>query len=143
MGKKKPRLQEGAVFQCLCASCRKTWNIPAIISYLDDEGNIKISDRHTTCTKTDSNKNLFYNFSLELLFHDDSLRANEYWNIIRGCSSHRNFHYHIYRYHSGCDTRMENHPLNSIAESNAAYEEANIHIVEGAIERIEEWQASN
>jgi hypothetical protein len=38
---------------------------------------------------------------------------------------------------------MENHPLNSIAESNAAYEEANIHIVEGAIERIEEWQASN
>ena len=36
----------------------------------------------------------------------------------------------------------ENRPLNSIMESNAAYEEATAFIVEGAFERIEEWQAS-
>ena len=35
----------------------------------------------------------------------------------------------------------ENRPLNSIMESNAAYEEATAFIVEGAFERIEEWQA--
>ena len=35
----------------------------------------------------------------------------------------------------------ENRPLNSIMESNAAYEEAAVFIVEGAFERIEEWQA--
>ena len=35
----------------------------------------------------------------------------------------------------------ENRPLNSIMESNAAYEEATAFIVEGVFERIEEWQA--
>jgi hypothetical protein len=35
----------------------------------------------------------------------------------------------------------ENRPLNSIMESNAAYEEATAFIVEGAFEGIEEWQA--
>lgn len=67
--------------------------------------------------------------------------TDKYWQVIRGCSSHRNFHYHRYKYRSDRSVVEENRPLNSITESNAAYEEATAFIVEGAFERGEVWQA--
>lgn len=63
----------------------------------------------------------------------DEETQGEYWQVIRGCSSHRNFHYHRYKYRSDCSIVEENRPLNSITESNAAYEEAIAFIVEGAL----------
>lgn len=82
-----------------------------------------------------------YNFSIALSCRNEET-PEQYWQVIRSCSSHRNFHYHRYKYRSDRSVVEENRSLNSIMESNAAYEEATAFIVEGAFERIEEWQAS-
>ena len=138
---KKKRLASGEKFYCRCESCVETWGSPAIVSYIDDVGNLRITDRHTICTATDPARDMAYNFSLDLSFRDGSFEPGRYWQVIRGCSSHRNFHYHRYKYRSDRSVVEENRPLNSIMESNAAYEEATAFLVEGAFEWIEEWQA--
>lgn len=137
---KKKRLTSGEKFYCRCPSCSETWDYPPVISYLDDENTLRITDRHTTCTATDPARDMAYNFSIALSSRDEK-EQDKYWQVIRGCSSHRNFHYHHYKYRSDRSVVEENRPLNSIMESNAAYEEATVSIVEGAFERIEEWQA--
>ena len=138
---KKKRLISGEKFYCRCPSCSETWDYPPVISYLDDENTLPITDRHTTCTATDPTQDMAYNFSIALSCRDEKTQ-DKYWQVIRGCSAHRNFHYHHYKYRSDRSVVEENRPLNSIMESNAAYEEATAFIVEGAFERIEEWQAS-
>ena len=137
---KKKRLTSGEKFYCRCPSCSETWDYPPVISYLDDENTLRITDRHTTCTATDPARDMAYNFSIALSCRNEEAQE-QYWQVIRGCSSHRNFHYHRYKYRSDRSIVEENRPLNSIMESNAAYEEATAFIVEGAFERIEEWQA--
>ena len=137
---KKKRLTSGEKFYCRCPSCSETWDYPPVISYLDDENTLPIKDRHTTCTATDPTQDMAYNFSIALSCRDEKTQ-DKYWQVIRGCSAHRNFHYHHYKYRSDRSVLEENRPLNSIMESNAAYEEATAFIVEGAFERIEEWQA--
>ena len=138
---KKKRLASGEKFYCRCESCVETWGSPAIVSYIDDVGNLRITDRHAICTATDPARDMAYNFSLDLSFRDGSFEPGRYWQVIRGCSSHRNFHYHRYKYRSDRSVVEENRPLNSIMESNAAYVEATAFIVEGAFERVEVWQA--
>lgn len=138
---KKKRLASGEKFYCRCKSCVETWGSPAIVSYIDDVGSLRITNRHTICTATDPARDMVYNFSLDLSFRDGSFEPGRYWQVIRGCSSHRNFHYHRYKYRSDRSVVEENRPLNSIMESNAAYVEAAAFIVEGVFERIEEWQA--
>ena len=137
---KKKRLISGEKFYCRCPSCSETWEYPPVISYLDDENTLRITDRHTTCTATDPARDMAYNFSVALSCRNEEVQ-DQYWQVIRGCSSHRNFHYHRYKYRSDRSVVEENRPLNSIMESNAAYEETTSFIVEGAFERIEEWQA--
>ncbi|WP_145988396.1 hypothetical protein [Rothia mucilaginosa] len=131
---------EGEKFYCRCESCVETWGSPAIASYIDDVGNLRITDRYTICTATDPARDMACNFSIALSCRNEEVQ-DQYWQVIRGCSSHRNFHYHRYKYRSDRSVVEENRPLNSIMESNAAYEEATAFIVEGAFERIEEWQA--
>lgn len=97
---KKKRLASGEKFYCRCESCVETWGSPAIVSYIDDVGNLRITDRHTICTATDPARDMAYNFSLDLSFRDGSFEPGRYWQVIRGCSSHRNFHYHRYKYRS-------------------------------------------
>lgn len=137
---KKKRLISGEKFYCRCPSCSETWDYPPVILYLDDENTLRITDRHMTCTATDPARDMAYNFSIALSSRGEKTQ-NKYWQVIRGCSSHRNFHYHRYKYLSDRSVVEENRPLNSTMESNADYEEATAFIVEGAFERIEEWQA--
>ena len=137
---KKKRLISGGNSTVGAPSYSETWDYPPVISYLDDENTLRITDRHTTCTATDPARDMAYNFSIALSYRDEKA-PDKYWQVIRGCSSHRNFHYHRYKYRSDRSVVEENRPLDSIMESNAAYEEATVFIVEGAFERIEEWQA--
>ena len=56
-----------------------------------------------------------YNFSIALSIRDEKTQ-DKYWQVIRGCSAHRNFHYHHYKYRSDRSVVEENRPLNSIME---------------------------
>ena len=107
---KKKRLISGEKFYCRCPSCSETWDYPPVISYLDDENTLPITDRHTTCTATDPTQDMAYNFSIALSCRDEKTQ-DKCWQVIRGCSAHRNFHYHHYKYRSDRSVVEENHPL--------------------------------
>lgn len=51
---KKKRLASGEKFYCRCESCVETWGSPAIVSYIDDVGNLRITDRqyHLHCHRS-------------------------------------------------------------------------------------------
>ena len=83
---KKKRLISGEKFYCRCPSCSETWDYPPVISYLDDENTLPITDRHTTCTATDPTQDMAYNFSIALSCRDEKTQE-QYWQVIRGCSS--------------------------------------------------------
>jgi len=85
---KKKRLISGEKFYCRCPSCSETWDYPPVISYLDDENTLRITDRHTTCTATDPARDMAYNFSIALSCRNEEAQE-QYWQVIRGCSSHR------------------------------------------------------
>lgn len=131
-------LVPGTPFHRRCEECTET--IPAIRYALDDDQQLEAIDRHITCASFSRENPLVVNFSVGLQAYHPPLGAKT--DVIRACSAHNNFHYHVGDYLRPKKKlpAQSMRELHSAQDSQEAYDEACTYIIAGAYERWREWQ---
>ncbi|WP_237234110.1 hypothetical protein [Rothia nasimurium] len=130
-------LASGTKFHSRCDECVET--LPAIRFHLDEERQLEAIDRHITCSSFSRNNPLVVQFSVGLMaYHSPS---KDVVDVIRTCSAHENFHYHVGDYLRPKKKLPARgiRVLNSAEDSHEAYYEACSYIISEAFERWREW----
>jgi len=126
------KVEAGKLYHERCDSCEETQ--PALKFYLDFEDPLKVIERHTKCGE------YVWDFSIALHGYHGVVR--DLTPIVRGCSSHSNYHVHWweYLYPKRKKVPKSKGVLDNEEQADRAYHEARVSIIDRAFQRREEWR---